>query len=71
MVMARVAAAPGATGSGLRMGEWETKRMDRDAAAKAIDAFLRALDRDPGGEPELIGTADRVARAFVDELMSG
>jgi len=71
MVMARVAAAPGAPGSGLRMGEWETKRMDRDAAAKAIDAFLRALDRDPGGEPELIGTADRVARAFVDELMSG
>jgi GTP cyclohydrolase I len=45
--------------------------MDRDAAARAIDAFLRALDRDPRSEPDLAGTADRVARAFVDDLMSG
>jgi GTP cyclohydrolase I len=45
--------------------------MDRDAAAKAIDAFLRALDRDPQNDPDLVGTPDRVARAFMEELMSG
>lgn len=45
--------------------------MDRNAAAKAIDSFLRALGRDPQNEPELAGTADRVARAFIEELMSG
>lgn len=45
--------------------------MDRDAAAQAIDAFLRALGRDPDREPELIGTGERVAVAYADELLSG
>jgi GTP cyclohydrolase I len=45
--------------------------MDRQAAAKAIDAFLRALGRDPEREPELVGTGERVARAWADELLEG
>ena len=45
--------------------------MDRDAAARAIDAFLRALGRDPEREPELVGTAARVAAAYADELIAG
>lgn len=45
--------------------------MDREAAAKAIDAFLRALGRDPVREPELVGTGQRVAAAYADELLSG
>jgi GTP cyclohydrolase I len=45
--------------------------MDPDAAAQAIDAFLRALGRDPQREPELAGTADRVARAFAEDLLEG
>jgi GTP cyclohydrolase I len=45
--------------------------MDRDAAARAIEAFLRALDRDPGREPELEGTGARVAVAWADELLAG
>ena len=45
--------------------------MDRDAAARAIDAFLRALGRNPDNEPELAGTAERVARAWADELLAG
>jgi GTP cyclohydrolase IA len=45
--------------------------MDREAAARAIDAFLRALGRDPGREPELAGTGERVARAWADELLAG
>lgn len=45
--------------------------MDIDAAAKAIDEFLRALDRDPEREPDLIGTGERVARAFAEELLEG
>jgi GTP cyclohydrolase I len=45
--------------------------MDREAAARAIDAFLRALGRDPAREPELSGTAERVARAWADELLEG
>jgi GTP cyclohydrolase IA len=45
--------------------------MDRDAAARAIEAFLRALDRDPGREPELEGTGARVAAAWADELLAG
>jgi GTP cyclohydrolase I len=55
----------------LPAGGSRTKSMDRDSAAKAIDAFLRALDRDPENDPDLMGTADRVARAFIEELMSG
>jgi|CZKU01.1.fsa_nt_gi GTP cyclohydrolase I len=45
--------------------------MDREAAASAIDAFLRALGRDPGREPELVGTGARVAAAYADELLAG
>jgi GTP cyclohydrolase I len=45
--------------------------MDREAAARAIDAFLRALGRDPEKEPELVGTGARVAAAYADELLSG
>jgi GTP cyclohydrolase I len=44
---------------------------DRDAAARAIDAFLRALGRDPDREPELVGTGARVAAAYADELLAG
>jgi GTP cyclohydrolase I len=45
--------------------------MDRQAAAQAIEAFLRALGRDPAREPELAGTGARVAQAWADELLSG
>ncbi len=45
--------------------------MDREAAARAIDAFLRALGRDPEREPDLVGTGARVADAFADELLDG
>lgn len=45
--------------------------MDRDAAAQAIDAFLRALGRDPAREPELANTGARVAAAWADELLAG
>ncbi len=44
---------------------------DRGAAAAAIDAFLRALGRDPEMEPELKDTGDRVAAAYLDELCDG
>lgn len=45
--------------------------MDKEAAAKAIEAFLRALGRDPEHDPELIGTGERVAEAFADDLLCG
>jgi GTP cyclohydrolase I len=45
--------------------------MDREAAALAIDAFLRALGRDPASEPDLVGTGARVAAAYADELLTG
>lgn len=45
--------------------------IDRSAAASAIDAFLRAIGRDPAAEPELVGTGQRVADAYADELCSG
>src|ERR1700761_7962169 len=45
--------------------------MDREAAARAIDAFLVALGRDPRSEPELVGTGARVAAAYADELFAG
>ncbi len=45
--------------------------MNRAAAAVAIDAFLRALGRDAEREPELVGTPERVAAAYIDELLSG
>jgi GTP cyclohydrolase I len=45
--------------------------MDREAAARAIESFLRALGRDPDREPELAGTGARVAQAWADELLEG
>jgi GTP cyclohydrolase I len=45
--------------------------MDREAAARAIDAFLLALGRDVANEPDLAGTGARVAAAFADELLTG
>jgi GTP cyclohydrolase I len=45
--------------------------MDKDAAAQAIEAFLRALGRDPDREPELSGTAQRVVRAYAEDLLEG
>ena len=45
--------------------------IDRTAAANAIDAFLRAIGRDPSEEPDLVGTGARVADAYVDELCAG
>jgi GTP cyclohydrolase I len=45
--------------------------MNREAAARAIEAFLRALGRDPDRDPELAGTGARVADAFVDDLLGG
>jgi GTP cyclohydrolase IA len=45
--------------------------MDTEAAAQAIEAFLRALGRDPQREPELSGTGARVAQAYADELLEG
>ncbi len=45
--------------------------MDLEAAARAIEAFLRALGRDPEREQELTGTGERVARAYGEELLDG
>jgi GTP cyclohydrolase I len=47
------------------------RTVDREGAARAIDAFLQALGRDPEREPELVGTAARVAAAYADELVTG
>jgi GTP cyclohydrolase I len=54
------------------MPEADAKRpLGRDAAARAIEDFLRAIGRDPAREPELVGTGRRVADAFLDELCDG
>jgi GTP cyclohydrolase I len=45
--------------------------MDLEAAAGAIDAFLKALGRDSESEPDLAGTGRRVAAAFASELLTG
>src|SRR5271163_3393625 len=44
---------------------------DREAAARAIEDFLRAIGRDAEKEPSLIGTGARVADAYIDELCDG
>jgi GTP cyclohydrolase I len=44
---------------------------DRQAAARAIEAFLRAIGRDPSTDPNLAGTGARVADAYIDELCDG
>jgi GTP cyclohydrolase I len=43
--------------------------IDRKAAARAIDDFLRALGHEPVGE--LAGTGERVADAWADDLLEG
>jgi GTP cyclohydrolase I len=45
--------------------------VDREKAAEAIEAFLRALGRSPEEDPELRGTGRRVADAFADDLLAG
>ena len=45
--------------------------IDRTAAANAIDAFLRAIGREPSKDPDLVGTGARVTDAYVDELCAG
>jgi len=45
--------------------------IDREAAARAVDAFLRAIGRDPAAEPDLVGTGARVTEAFVNDLCAG
>jgi GTP cyclohydrolase I len=44
---------------------------NRQAAARAVEDFLRAIGRDPAREPELAGTGARVADAYIDELCDG
>jgi GTP cyclohydrolase I len=43
--------------------------VDRDAAARAIEAFLRALGQPIEGD--LVGTGERVADAWADDLLEG
>lgn len=43
--------------------------VDRKAAARAIEDFLRALGHEPMGE--LAGTGERVADAWADDLLEG
>jgi len=43
--------------------------MDRKAAARAIEDFLRALGHEPVGDLE--GTGERVADAWADDLLEG
>jgi GTP cyclohydrolase I len=45
--------------------------VDKKAAARAIADFLRALGRDPNGDPELLLTPERVTEAFADDLLAG
>ena len=46
------------------------KPADREGAARAIRAFIEALGYERGAA-ELEGTPERVAAAFIDELLSG
>jgi GTP cyclohydrolase I len=45
--------------------------VDPKEAAKAVHAFLRALGRDPDGDPELRDTPARVADAWAKDLVDG
>jgi GTP cyclohydrolase IA len=49
----------------------EELKPDLEAAARAIEAFLRALGHTVATEPELRDTPRLVARAFADELLGG
>jgi GTP cyclohydrolase I len=44
---------------------------DRAAAARAVEDFLRAIGRDPATDPNLVGTGERVADAYLGELCDG
>ena len=44
---------------------------DLDQAARAIEAFLRALGHDPAGNPELARTGGLVADAYANDLLAG
>jgi len=45
--------------------------VDQEAAAKAIEAFLRAVGAPVDHDPELEGTGRRVAQAFAEDLLTG
>ena len=45
--------------------------VNRQAAEAAIEAFLRAIGRDPAVEPELEETGARVTAAYLEELCDG
>ncbi len=45
--------------------------IDRSAAARHIEGFLRAIGAPVDSDPELSGTGSRVADAYIDELLSG
>jgi GTP cyclohydrolase I len=45
--------------------------VDREAAEAAIEAFLRAIGRDPEVEPELEETGARVTAAYLEDLCDG
>jgi GTP cyclohydrolase IA len=45
--------------------------VDRDAAERAMHAFLKALGHDPGENAVLAGTPARVTEAFEKDLLSG
>ena len=45
--------------------------VNRDEAARAIEAFLRAIGRDPASDPNLGETGARVADAYLDEICDG
>lgn len=44
---------------------------DREQAARAIEAFLRALGHDPSGSDDLRETGGRVADAWIQDLLAG
>lgn len=44
---------------------------DLDEAARAIEAFLRALGHDPARNPELARTGRLVAEAYAHDLLAG
>jgi len=44
---------------------------DDQGAARAIEAFLKALGHDPATNPALVGTGARVTALFADELLDG
>jgi GTP cyclohydrolase I len=60
-----------ARGAGGGDDELPPRTVNRSEAARAIDAFLLAIGRDPAREPDLVGTGARVADAYLDELCDG